>query len=120
MKDLRTNDPAKYYLKVVKDRSRKKGLEFDLDYEWIKEKFDNGVCEISGERLDFTYTPGTTGNSAYSEFTPSIDRIDSSRGYLKENCQVVCIWINRAKGISSMEEFEKNVLKLSQMLNKEF
>ena len=116
MKDLRTNDPAKYYLKVVKDRSRKKGLEFDLDYEWIKEKFDKGVCEISGERLDFTYTPGTTCNSAYSEFTPSIDRIDSSRGYLKENCQVVCIWINRAKGISSMEDFKKNILNLANKL----
>lgn len=35
----------------------------------------------------------------------SIDRIDSSRGYVSDNVQLVCRWVNIAKGQMSQEQF---------------
>ena len=38
---------------------------------------------------------------------PSIDRIDSSKGYSNENTRIVCRWYNMAKGELSDEEMYK-------------
>lgn len=39
-------------------------------------------------------------------FTPSIDRIDSSRGYTQDNVRVVCLAINYAINEWPIEKFE--------------
>jgi len=69
-------------------RARDKQLEFNIDKEWVDMKLSNGICEITG--IPFVY-------EAKSPFTPSIDRIDSLKGYTKDNCQLVCKIYNFAK-----------------------
>lgn len=51
----------------------------DLDYK----------CEIT--KMPFTYTPRSPAGL-------SIDRIDPSKGYTKDNVRFVCWWINAAMG----------------------
>lgn len=74
-------------------RAEKKHIEFNLDAPWFKEKLSKGVCEATG--LMFELEPKCTHINPYY---PSIDRIDSSLGYTKDNCQLVIIGFNNLKG----------------------
>ena len=85
----------------AKSRAEKYNEKFDLDQEWIKRTLDEGVCERSGVAFDLNYEKGKYTNA----FGPSIDRIDSSKGYTKINCQIVCNMYNTGKGQHSDAEF---------------
>lgn len=64
----------------------------ELTPEWIMEKLQQGLCEVTG--LPFTY-----GLDARNPWSPSLDRIDPSIGYTIENTRVV-VWIfNAAKNV---------------------
>ena len=68
-------------------------MEFDLTREWAEEKIEAGVCEVTG--LQFEYSKD--GKDRFQPFIPSVDRIDSSKGYTQDNCRMV-VWIyNMAK-----------------------
>ena len=87
--------------------AKQRNLEFDLPLSWYKEKLTIGVCEKT--RLPFVLKPEessftvTSKNQTRNPFSPSVERIDSSKGYTEENCiMVVCIY-NFAKGAFSEE-----------------
>ena len=66
------------------------------------------MCPILEVPLEF----GTKGNY---EFSPSIDRIDNSKGYVKGNIQIISKKANSMKNSASAEElrtFCKNILKM--------
>lgn len=48
-----------------------------------------------------------------------VDRIDSSRGYIKENCVACCSICNMAKSDLTLEEFRSWALKLANNVSKE-
>jgi hypothetical protein len=76
------------------------GAVCDLNYQWIRDRLDKGICEATGIKFDYSAEQDGFTNP----WAPSIDRIDSMRGYTKDNCQVV-VWIyNRAKGEDSHED----------------
>ena len=84
---------AKRTVALVKARSKLKGLDFDLDVEWVLPKLKAG-CEITG--LPFKhikYVPGH-GRRGPKPLSPSVDRIDPTKGYTKENCRVVLFCVN--------------------------
>jgi hypothetical protein len=86
--------------------------EFDLTRAWILEKLEAGVCEITGIPFILEATEEDRKGKFTHPFSPSVDRIDSLRGYTKDNCQVV-VWIyNRAKG----EDDHEDILKLAKAL----
>lgn len=67
----------------------------DITKSWVRERLLKGVCERSGIKFNFSIFKGI---GRVDPFIPSLDRIDSSKGYSQSNCQVV-VWIyNRAKG----------------------
>jgi hypothetical protein len=41
-----------------------------------------------------------------------IDRLDSTKGYTKENCVSCCVYCNRAKSDLSVEEFKQQIERL--------
>ena len=71
-------------------RASKKGLEFTITKDWIAERLEAGVCQLSGLPLEIAQSG--TANS------PSLDRKDNSKGYTPENCQLITVQANRAKG----------------------
>jgi len=79
-------------LSAIKARSRKAGLPTDMTRGWLKGKLFAGTCELSGRGFVLE------GSSKYRvhPFSPSVDRIDSSRGYTEENCRMVLSCINIA------------------------
>lgn len=89
----------------ARDRSRRKGLEFNLDLDWIVDLFNklDGKCTLSNIKFEFK----TTQEIERSPFSPSIDRIDSKRGYVKDNVRLVCTMVNLALSNFGDEAFLK-------------
>jgi len=77
-----------------------RGHEFSITYldivPLIVEK-----CPILGVKLN--YGVGANKGSILSE-SPSVDRIDNSKGYTKENIIIISVLANRIKSSLSLEE----------------
>ena len=82
--------------------ANEKGLEFELTKEWAIKRCiveNNSCCEWIGlpflllpdlcEMCGEEYKKGT-----YNPMHPSIDRIDSNKGYTEENSQIVWAFVN--------------------------
>lgn len=86
---------------------RNRGKECDLTAEWIEEKIAAGVCSVSGIQFNL-------GARGHHPMTPSIDRIDHSKGYTMDNCRVVAFIFNLARN-----QFDDGaVLELSRAMVK--
>lgn len=98
------NNPISRMLQAAKQRAKKKGLEFNIGKEDI-------IIPEKCPYLDIPLYPGEKDNYKNS---PSLDRIDSSKGYIKGNVQVISSKANTMKNDASIEElitFSKNILK---------
>lgn len=80
----------------TKRNAIKRGIEFNLsreEYNAIVKRAD-GFCEVTGIPFEITTRPGCERRP----FAPSIDRIESSKGYTPSNCRLVCGMVNTAMG----------------------
>lgn len=77
----------------IRVRAARTGREFDLTREWIGDRLQAGVCEVTGIPLELSKPPG----SRFHPWAPSVDRIDCKKGYTQDNCRVVCWIYNMAK-----------------------
>jgi hypothetical protein len=93
LRRLNPKGRAQQLLTSAKERARKKKIPFDLTLEWLCERLQPGTCEATG--IPFDYSPPST--AATNKFAPSLDRIDNSKGYTKDNTQVVVWLYNVAK-----------------------
>lgn len=87
-REYRAAHRAEHHLYDTKKRANKLGIECTLTPEWIRERFEKGVCELTGVAFDMEGK--RTPNS------PSIDRIDPVGGYTPENCEMILWSLNRA------------------------
>lgn len=74
--------------------AEKRGLSFDLtraDFDELVRQAQ-GRCMVTGIPFDHAPYPG----SKRRPFTPSLDRIDSSKGYAPANVRLVCLIVNFA------------------------
>lgn len=74
---------------------------------YLKEVWEkqNGVCPYTG--LDLVLPDSTAGwKEGPNIRNASLDRRDSSKGYIEGNVQFVAIPINLAKSVFSADEFE--------------
>lgn len=97
---------ARRLVGAAKRRSEKKRLQFSLTVEDILPLLEAGVCQVTG--IEFVFEAGK-GTNPYS---PTIDRIDSSRGYVRGNVQVVIHMYNACKN----EWSEEAVLEFARRL----
>lgn len=100
----------------AKGRAKLKGLDFDLTADWIEERIAAGSCEVTG--IKFDVSQDTRRNKSRNPWMPSLDRIDNTKGYTKDNVQVVVWLYNAAKGEFSREEFMTLVAALAKPLFK--
>jgi len=84
-------------------RARKRGHEFELNSEWVKEVFikQNYKCSYSGIQFDFS-RPEYDKNRKY---LPSIDQKVIGLGYTKANSEIVCSIVNMMKLDTPHSEF---------------
>lgn len=80
--------------------ARKQKFEINISAEWIEKKLKKGTCELTG--LPFDFTPSK--NTHFNKYAPSLDRIDSAKGYTTDNVRVVLCAVNIALGQYTDEE----------------
>jgi hypothetical protein len=71
---------------VARHRAKKRGLPCDLDPQNIQDRIETGFCELTG--IPFALDKPRSWNA------PSLDRIDSTKGYTRENTRVVLYALN--------------------------
>lgn len=96
----------------ARQRSADKGLKFSLSKEFIKSALKKGKCSATGVAFDFNESSGGKGQS--NPWSPSIDRIDSYKGYTEDNVQIVALIYNRAKGADSDADVRLLARKMCQ------
>ena len=93
----RKENVAKAMLSRAKSRAGYRNLEFDLLLEDLTIPEN---CPILGIKLE-------PANGIANDNSPSIDRIDSSKGYTRENIIVCSYRANRIKCDANFEDIEK-------------
>ena len=78
----------------------------DFGSDWIEQKILSGVCEVTGIPFDLK-SEFSKSVHAKNPWVPSLDRIDSSKPYLKDNVQVVVYMYNVCKAEFSHSEVVK-------------
>jgi hypothetical protein len=100
-----------YLIRNARLRAKKKGREFNIDHTYLLELYNNqnGKCAKTGRSFVFE----TDGIENRSKDGPSLDRIDSSLGYIKGNVQLVTYHYNVAKSSfteADLLELAKDIL----------
>ena len=91
-------------MKNVIKNSKKKNQKYDLDIEYLRQVWaeQNGVCPFTKQKLQLrTHNYANISNRVYQA---SLDRIDSTKGYVKGNVRFVSLMFNYAKNIFSDED----------------
>lgn len=88
----------------IKNSANHRGIEFNISINLINElyKVQNGKCALSG--LNITL-PKSDEHQSTGNYTASLDRIDSLKGYTKDNIQWVHKWVNKMKQNLQEDEF---------------
>lgn len=90
----------------AKRRAEERGLTFDLTED----------CIVIPNLCPILEVPLVIGTKEDYEYSPSLDRIDNSKGYIKGNIQIISKKANSMKNSATLEElkmFCKNVLRYS-------
>lgn len=97
----------KLYLDAKQNnKKRAKDLDFTITEKDIRElyKKQDGKCNLSGKKM--THIGYQDSNKQkINNWNISVDRIDSTKGYMKDNVQLVCAIINRMKSDLNDAEF---------------
>lgn len=93
----RAADPLGFSLAQLRRNAKKRGLDFSLVKEDLLPLPTH--CPVLGVELD--YSGGGGPNVA------SVDRIDSTKGYLRENVAIISKRANTLKNNASVEELQK-------------
>ena len=90
----------------AKSRAKRFGIAFNLKVEDI---IIPEYCPVLGIKL-----VSNIGGGSERDFTPSLDRIDSSKGYVKGNVKVISLRANVIKNSGTIEEHEKIIAYMKQ------
>jgi hypothetical protein len=88
----------KVLLKKAKHRAKVLGLEFNID---INDVVIPEYCPVLGLKIL------KNSDIRFIDNSPSLDRIDINKGYVKGNVKVISIKANRLKNNATIEETKK-------------
>jgi len=102
----------RWYMKVVIRNSKKRNHEYNVDCEYLKRLWNeqNGICPFTNQKL--TLRTHSNNDIKKYPYQASLDRIDSSIGYIESNVRFVALIYNYAKNTFSDDDvinFCKNV-----------
>jgi hypothetical protein len=95
---------TKTFFNYFKNGAKRRRVDFNVTIDYV-ESLWTGACTISGLGITAPTTTDGNGNFFRDGITASLDRIDSSKGYIEGNVQWVHKFINIMKNGFSQEEF---------------
>lgn len=90
------SDPKRHMLNWARKRAKDKGIDFSITSEDI---YIPDVCPVLG-------IPLFKGEGSRTDNSPSLDRIDNTKGYIKGNVCVVSFRANALKNNGTVLEFK--------------
>jgi len=94
-------------------KSRNLPLEVTIEDVWILYEQQNGLCALSGIPIFLRgQTIGMTSKEVHKKTTASLDRIDSTEGYVHGNLQWIHKDLNQMKSNRTQDEFLEWVRKV--------
>jgi hypothetical protein len=90
----KVNNRARHLLNQCRGSAKKRKQECTITVDAIEEMLVPMVCAVTGLPLTWEYG----GDSAHNPWMPSIDRLDSSKGYVPGNVRAVCWAFNQMRG----------------------
>ena len=101
-----------FYETMCRKRAKTKGLECDVDAAFLHELFNaqSGKCAVTGLSMSMNSSRHTAVDK--SPYYASVDRVDSSRGYVRGNIQFVCLAINYMRNTFSMGQLTDFISKM--------
>ena len=105
-------DLGGYHLNQIQNSAKKRNLDYNVTskYLWQLLENQNFKCALTGEELNLSRTI----NNKTKTQTASLDRIDSSKGYVEGNVRWVHKVINQMRSNRSDEEFILWCLKVAE------
>lgn len=100
--------PERALLRSTRARAKFRDIEWDIPEDYFYGLLSTMRCEVSGLPLSFN-------GGKHDPWRPSVDRKDPTKGYTRDNVQIVCWIYNRAKHIG----LDADVLRLAQALVRE-
>lgn len=93
-------------LNNIKTRAKRKGLAFDLDLDYLTDLMTEN-CPVFGFPLawDVLHKNNSCGHATFD--SPTVDRIDSTKGYIKGNVVWISHKANSIKNSATYEELFK-------------
>ena len=89
----RPESRATVLLHGARNRAAKTGIECNITFDDVYPMIIAGTCPKTG----FVFDLSPHADLRRHPLAPSIDRINSSKGYVRGNVQIVCNWYNLAK-----------------------
>lgn len=101
--------PFRRFIASMKRRKLKTGKEHNITLQDLKEQWkkQKGICPYTGWQLWLPIAIHKWDPEMPKHLKASIDRINSSKGYIKGNIQFVCLIANLAKNNFSDEDLIK-------------
>lgn len=87
----------------MKWNAKAKGIKFNIKPEDLKIP---EFCEVLGIKL-LVFSPNSNGRRAPHPRSASIDRLDSSKGYVRGNVKVISHLANLIKNIGTVEQHKR-------------
>lgn len=90
--------------KTKYEASSRRNLHFSLEPSEVFDilKKQNGKCALTGWPLQYVRGGNFGGRNPYG---CTLDRIDNTKGYTKDNVQLVCCLVNIIRGNLTMSDF---------------
>lgn len=81
--------------KTKQNAKGRRGIHFELTQDDLHRMLNEcgWQCSVSGQPFTLEVISGKR------PYAPSIDRIDSSKGYTADNCRIVCVAVNYAMNV---------------------
>jgi hypothetical protein len=93
-RSARLRSSLKYRAEVrisnIRYRAKQMQVEFTLTPDWYQQRLEAGTCEITGLAFNMGFSKGDSPDS------PSIFRIDKTKGFTPENCLLVLNRVRRS------------------------
>lgn len=91
---------SKLAIQLAKKRAKKHGLDFNLDEDFLNKIYPvDNLCPL-------LKIPLFRGEKNSCPNSPTLDRIDSAKGYTKDNVQVISLKANTSKSNLSLDEMK--------------